>query len=323
MGRRGWIVAAMAFMVVLYCNPGLAQLYPTKSIRLIVMAAPGGGADALARNIGQKLSEALGQPVVVDNRGAGLGGMETVAHAAPDGYTLLLCGTSNLGIAPSLYAKLPYDPVKDYVPITQLASTPNILVVHPSVPAKSLKEFVAYVKANPNKINYASPNVGSNGHLSGGLLNEAAGIDMQHVPYKGAAQAVVDVLAGRVPVMISAMSAVVPHVKSGKLRALAVTGAQRVSAVPEVPTIAESGYPGFEASTWFGVLAPAGTPKPIVTRLNNEIVRILNIPDVRARLYDIGGFEFIGSTPEAFGSYIKTEIKKWEKVVKASGATAE
>ena len=323
MGRRRWIAAAMACMVAPYCNSGLAQSYPAKPIRFIVTGAPGGGADALARAISQKLSESLGQPVVIDNRAAGISGMEIVARAAPDGYTIMLTGVSNLCISPSLYAKLPYDSVRDYSPITQVASTPNIIVVHPSVPAKSLKEFIAYVKANPKKINFSSPNVGSNGHLTGELLNAAGGTDMQHVAYKGSAQAVIDVLAGRVPVMISAMSAVMPHIKSGKLRALVVTGAQRVLALPEVPTVGESGFPSFEATTWFGMLAPAGTPKPIVTRLNNEIVRALKIAEVRERLYDIGGFELVGSTPEAFGAYIKTELKKWEKVVKASGAIAE
>ena len=323
MGRRKWITAVMACVVALYGSSGLAQSYPTKPIRLLVTASPGGGADALARNVGQKLSELLGQPVVVDNRGTGFGAMETVAHAAPDGYTILLCGTSNLGIAPSLYDKLPYDPVKDYAPITQLAATPDIVVVHPSVPAQSLKEFIAYVKANPGKINFASANVSSNGHLSGEMLNTAAGLDMQHVPYKGTALAVVDVLAGRVPMMIGTMSVLVPLIKSGKLRALAVTGSQRVPSVPDVPTIAESGFSGFEVSTWYGILAPAGTPKPIVTRLNNEIVRILKIPEVRGRLYDIGGFTFVGSTPEEFSAYIKTEIKKWATVVKSSGATSK
>ena len=300
------------------------QPYPTKPIRFIVPFAPGGSTDTLARTVGQKLSDALGQQVVIDNRSGGNGniGMEIVARAAPDGHTIVLGYIANLGIGPSVFAKLPFDPVKDYAPITQLAASPNIFVAHPSVPAKSFKEFIAYAKANPNKINFASAAVASLGHLAGELLNASAGIQMQHVPYKGSGQAVIDLLAGQVQVMFSGMSSVMPHLKAGKLRPLAVTGAQRSPAVPEVPTIAESGFPGFEATAWYGVLAPAGTPKPVVIRLHDEIVRVLKMPDVKERLENVG-FELVGGTPEAFGAYIKTEIQKWAKVVKASGIKAE
>ena len=324
MTRRWWIAAAMAGTAVLYCMHGFAQSYPTKPIRFIVPFAPGGSTDTLARTVGQKLSDALGQQVVVDNRSGGNGniGMEIVARAAPDGHTIVLGYIANLGIGPSVFAKLPFDPVKDYAPITQLAASPNIFVAHPSVPAKSFKEFIAYAKANPNKINYASAAVASLGHLAGELLNASAGISMQHVPYKGSGQAVIDLLAGQVQVMFSGMSSVMPHLKAGKLRPLAVTGAQRSPAAPEVPTIAESGFPGFEATAWYGVLAPAGTPQRVVIRLHDEIVRVLKMPDVKERLENVG-FELVGGTPEAFGAYIKTEIQKWAKVVKASGIKPE
>ena len=279
--------------------------------------------DTLARTIGRKLGESLGQQVVVDNRAGGNGniGMEIVAHAAPDGYTIVLGYIANLGIGPSLQ-KLPFDPVRDFAPISQIAVSPNIFAAHPSLPAKTFREFIVYAKANPKKINYASAAVASLGHLAGELLNNAAGIEMQHVPYKGSGQAVVDLLAGQIQVMFSGMSSVMPHLKGGKLRALAVTGAQRSAATPEVPTIAESGFPGFEATAWYGVLAPAGTPKIIVTRLHDEIVGALKVPDVKERL-EMVGFELVGGTPEAFGAYIKSEIKKWAQVVKTAGIKAE
>ncbi len=300
------------------------QSYPNRPVRFIVPFAPGGSTDTLARTVGQKLGEALGEQVVVDNRSGGNGniGTDLVAHAAPDGYTILLGYIANLAIGPSLYAKLPFDPVKDLAPVTQLAVAPNILVVHPSVPAKNFKEFIAYAKANPQKVNFASAAVASPGHLAGELLNHAAGIHMQHVPYKGSGQAVVDLVGGQVQVMVSGMSSVMPHIKAGRLRALAVTGAQRSPAVPDIPTIAESGFPKFEATAWYGVLVPARTPKAIVTRLHDEIVRALKMPDVKERLESVG-FEIVGSTPEAFGAYIKSEIVKWAPVVKASGAKAD
>ncbi len=301
-----------------------ADTYPTRPVRFIVPFAPGGSTDTLARTLATKLAEALAQQVVVDNRAGGNGniGTDLVAHAAPDGYTILLGYIANLAIGPSLYAKLPYDPVKDFAPITLLAEAPNILVVHPSVPAKNFQEFIAYAKANPTKVNFASAAVASPGHLSGELLNLAAGIHMQHVPYKGSGQAVVDLVGGQVQAMVSGMSSVMPHIKAGRLRPLAVTGARRSSAVPDVPTIAESGFPKFEATAWYGVLAPARTPPAIVTRLHDEIVRALKLPDVRERLEYVG-FEIIGGTPAAFGDFIKTEIKKWAPVVKASGAKPE
>lgn len=318
------IVALLGAALLAGAAPAYTQSYPTKPVRLIVPFAPGGSTDTLARTIGQKLTESLGQQVVIDNRAGGNGniGMGIVAHAAPDGHTLVLGYIANLGIGPSLFANLPFDPVKDYAPITQLAVSPNLFVVHPSVPAKSFREFIAYAKANPKKINFASAAVASLGHLAGELLNTAAGIEMQHVPYKGSGQAVIDLLAGQVQAMFSGMSSVMPHIKAGKLRPLAVTGAQRSAAAPDVPTIAESGYPGFEAAAWYGVLAPAGTPRTVIVRLHDDIARVLKMPDVKERLENVG-FELVGGTPEAFEAYIQSEIKKWAKVVKASGVKAE
>ncbi len=300
-----------------------ADNYPSRPIRFIVPFAPGGSTDTLARTLSTRLSDALGQQVVVDNRSGGNGiiGHELVARAAPDGYTIVLGYIANLAIAPAL-GKLPYDPLKDFTPITQLAVAPNIMVVHPSVPAKNFKEFIAYAKANPHKVNFASAAVASPGHLTGEMINQRAGIEMQHVPYKGSGQGVVDVLAGQVQMMISGMSSVMPHIKAGKLRPIVVTGAQRSSAIPDLPTIAESGFPGFEATAWYGVLGPAGLPKPIVKRLHDETVAALKLPDVRERLNGVG-FEIVGGTPEQFAEYMKTETVKWAKVVKASGVKAE
>jgi tripartite-type tricarboxylate transporter receptor subunit TctC len=302
-------------------SAAMAQTYPTRPVRFVVPFAPGGSTDTLARTIGLKLADALGQQVVVDNRSGGNGniGMEIVAKSPPDGHTLVLGYIANLAIAPSLYAKMPYDPVKDFAPITQPASSPNVLTVHPSVQAKNLKELIALAKANPGKISFASTGVASVGHLTGELINNLAGIRMTHVPYKGSGQAVTDVLGGHVQAMFSGFSSTIAHIKSGKLRALAVTGAQRSPALADVPTIAEQGFPGVEATAWYGVLAPAGTPKPVIARLHGELVKILKQPDVVQRL-DALGFEIVGSTPEQFAAYIRSEIKKWAKVVKASGA---
>jgi tripartite-type tricarboxylate transporter receptor subunit TctC len=301
-----------------------AQTFPNRPIRFVVPFAPGGSTDTLARTMSQKLGEGLRQQVVVDNRSGGNGnlGMEITAHAPPDGYTIVLGYIANLGIGPSLYSKLPFDPIKDFAPITQIASSPNILVVHPSVPVKTFKEFIAYAKANPKMLNFASSAVASLGHLTGELLNRTAGIDMVHVPYKGSGQAVIDLVGGQIQSMFSGMSSVMPHIKAGRLRALAVTGAQRSPAVPDIPTIAESGFPGFEADSWYGVLAPAHTPRPIVNRLHDEIVRVLAMPEVKERLNSVG-FELVGSSPDEFAAYIKSEIPKWAKVVKISGAKAD
>lgn len=300
-----------------------AQAYPTRPVRFVVPYAPGGSTDTLARSIATVLADQLGQQVVVDNRTGANGdiGMTIVAKAPADGYTVVLGYIANLGIGPSLYEKMPYDPVKDFAPITQVAGAPNIFVIHPSLPAKNFKEFLAYTKANPKKVSFASAGVASVGHLTGELLNELAGTDMQHVPYKGSGQAISDLLGGHIKVMISGMSSTLSHVRGGKLLGIAVTSAKRSPSAPEIPTIGET-FPGVEASAWYGVLAPAGTPKPIITRLNKDIHKSLQDPGVVKRLANVG-FEITYGTPEQFASYIQSEIKKWAKVVKASGAKPE
>ena len=300
-----------------------AQNYPQRPVRFVVPYAPGGSTDTLARSMGTKLSELLGQQMVVDNRPGANGdiGMTLVARAPADGYTIVLGYIANLAIGPSLYAKMPYDPLKDFASITQVAGASNIFVTHPSLPAKNFREFIAYTKANPKKVNFASAGVASVGHLTGELLNDMAGIDMQHVPYKGSGQAISDLVGGHIKVMISGMASTLPHVRSGRLIGIVTTGLKRTPATPDIPTIAET-FSGFESSSWFGVLAPAGTPQPVVARLNADIHKSLQDPAVIKRLTGVG-FEITYGTPEQFTAYIKSEIKKWAKVVKASGAKPE
>jgi tripartite-type tricarboxylate transporter receptor subunit TctC len=297
-----------------------AQAYPSRPVRFVVPYAPGGSTDTLARTMGSRLTELLGQQVVVDNRPGASGdiGMTIVAKAPPDGYSIVLGYIANLGIGPSLYAKMPYDPIKDFSSITQVAGASNIFVIHPSLPAKNFKEFIAYTKANPKKVSFASAGVASVGHLTGELLNDMAGIDMQHVPYKGSGQAISDLVGGHIKVMISGMASTLPHVRSGKLVGIVTTGLKRTPATQDIPTIAET-FPGFESSSWFGVLGPAGMPKPVVMRLNADIHKSLQDPAVAKRLAGVG-FEITYGTPEQFTAYIQSEIKKWAKVVKASGA---
>jgi tripartite-type tricarboxylate transporter receptor subunit TctC len=319
-----WSLALLCAALAGLMPAAQAQQYPTRPIRFIVPFAPGGSTDTLARTLGVKLADALGQQVVVDNRSGGNGdlGMMIAAQAPADGHTLLLGYIANLAIAPSLNPKMQYNPVKDYAPITRIATSPNVMTANAGVPAKSLKDLVALAKAKPGAVNFASTGVASVGHLTGELLNTLAGMKMTHVPYKGGGAAIIGLLSGEVQVMFTGFSAAMPHIKSGKIRSLAVTGAQRSPALADVPTIAEQGFPGVEATAWYGVLAPAGTPRPVVTRLHGEIVRILKLPDVTQRLGNLG-FEIVGSTPEQLGAYIKAEIRKWEKVVKASGAKPE
>ena len=322
------VMRAFAFLVAAsfaaISTSSWAQPFPTKPIRFVVPFAPGGSTDTLGRVLGQKLSDSLGQQVVIDNRTGANGniGMEIVAKAPPDGHTIVLGYIANVAIGPSLYEKLPFDPIRDYEPITLLATSPNVLVAHPGVAVQNLKDVIALARAKPGQINYASASVASVGHLTGELLNQLAGMKMQHVAYKGSGQAVTDLLGGHIQLMFSGFSSTLPHIKSGKLRAIAQTGEKRSPALPDVPTIAESGFPKFEATAWYGVHAPAKTPKPIVGRLNAEFVKALKLSDVRERLGSLG-FEIAGSTPEAYGAYIRTEIKKWAKVVKASGARPE
>jgi tripartite-type tricarboxylate transporter receptor subunit TctC len=324
MMRQRALSKAFVTALMLHSTMAIAQLYPVKSIRLIVPFAAGGSSDTLARTLGQALSESFGQQVVVDNRpGAGGNiGMELAAKASPDGYTMVLADVANLAISPTLYAKLPYDPVRDYSPVNMPATSPNVMLVHPSVPATTLKELLTLAKEKPRKITYASAGVGQVGHLTGEMLNQLAGVEMVHVPYKGSSQAVIDLVGGHIQVMFSAFSSTLPHIKAGRLRALAVTSRTRSAAVPDVPTIAESGFPGFEAVTWYSVVAPARTPRDAIERLNGEILQALGAAQVKERL-SVLGFEIVGSPPDVLAAYIKSEIVKWAPVVKASGAKVD
>ncbi len=301
-----------------------AQQYPDRPIRLIAPFAAGGPSDIMARLVSQKLNESLGQPVVVDNRGGAGGsvGCEIAAKAAPDGYTLLLGSSGNLSVNPSLYAKLPYDPVRDFQPVTQLSAGPQMLVVHPSVAAKSVQELIALAKAKPGQLNFASGGTGTGNHLASELFKVTAGIDIVHVPYKGTGQALSDLIGGQVQMMMSSMLPAMPQVKAGKLRGLAVTSAKRTPVMPELPTIAESGMPGFETTSWHGILLPARAPKPIAARLHDELVKMLAQPDVRDRLAG-QGIDAIGNTPQEFAAYIRSETVKYAKVIKQAGIRAE
>jgi tripartite-type tricarboxylate transporter receptor subunit TctC len=292
-------------------------------VRFIVPSAAGGGTDIIARAVSLKLSEALGQQFVVDNRpGAGqMIGIELAAKAPPDGHTILMAA-STLAINPVMYKKVPYDPLRDFAPVTQAASLPNVLVVHPSLPVNSLAELIAYAKARPGELNFASAGIGTSPQMSIELLKSMAGIDMVHIPYKGTAPGVVDLLAGQVKVMAPNVLTALPHIKSGKLRALAVTSGKRSRALPEIPTVAEAGLPGYDSTQWYGVLAPAGTPREIVARLHGEIVRALRDPEVGKRL-EADGAEAVGSSPEEFSAFIRSETEKWAKVARAAGIKPE
>ena len=322
--RRAALSLAATLAILAPQASAAADAYPAKPIRFVVAFPPGGGTDIIARSIAQKLAERLAQQVVVDNRpGAGGNiGTDTVAKSAPDGYTMLMGSAGPLAINASLFASMPFDPVRDLAPVTLAASTPNVLVVHPSLRAATVNELIALAKARPGEINFASSGHGTPAHLAGELFNSMAGVKMVHVPYKGAAPALADLLGGQVQLMFSTMPPALPHVKDGKLRALAVTSSKRSRAMPELPTVDEVALPGFEANTWHGVVVPAGTPAAVVVRLNREIVAILHMPEVVARLSGQGA-EALGSTPEEFAAYIKSETLKWAKVVRDSGAKAE
>ena len=316
-----------AFVVALALVAGAAQAqtqtYPTKPIRWIVPFPPGGSTDLLARVVGQKLTESWGQTVVVENRGGAGGtlGAAEAARAPADGYTLFM-GAIHHTIATSAYPKLPYDFQRDFAPITIVAIVPNVLVVNPSIPAKTVPELIAHAKANPGKLTYGSAGMGTAHHLIGEVFNSRAGVDILHVPYKGSSPAVSDLIGGQISVMYDTVASCLPHVKAGKLRALAVATAKRSTALPDVPTIAEAALPGFEVTTWFGALAPAKTPKELVTKLNAEMVKILNMPDVQKRLLESGA-EPVGDTPEQMAARIKKETEEFGKVVKQAKIVAQ
>jgi tripartite-type tricarboxylate transporter receptor subunit TctC len=319
--RRQFLIAAGALLAAPLARAQGA--FPSKPIRIIVPASPGGAADILSRTIAQKLSDTWGQQVLVDNRtgAAGIIGAEAAAKAPNDGYTIMMGFAGVIAVNPSLYKILPYDSVKDFAPVTLVAMSPLMLVVHPAVPAYSVDELIALAKAKPGQLNFASTGSGSTQHLSAELFKSMADINMTHIPYKGSSLAYPDLLAGNVSLMFENMLSMLPNAKSGKVRALAVTGTKRSAAMPEVPTVAES-VPGFSAVGWYGVLAPAGTDATIVNKLSAEINRILKLPEVSERLSSLGA-EPTGSTPDEFAAHIRTEIAKWGKVVRESGARIE
>lgn len=316
--------AAIAGAGLLGNTAALAQAYPSKPVTIIVPFAAGGTTDILARIVGQALTTELGQPVVVDNRagaGGNIGG-QAAAKAPADGYTLFMGTVGTHAINASLYKKMPFDPVKDFAPLTRVANVPNLLVANPSQPFKTVPELIAYAKANPGKVNFGSSGNGSSIHLSGELFKSLAKVDMQHVPYKGSAPAVTDLLGNQIGIMFDNMPSAIQHVRSGKLVPLAVTTAKRSPELPNVPTIAEAGVPGYEATSWFGLFAPAGTPAPVVAQLNKAIVKVLNQPDVKKKINEQGA-EAHGETPEQFAAFIQAEGVKWSRVVKESGASMD
>jgi len=298
--------------------------YPSKPVRIVLPFPPSGPTDIVARLVGQKLSEALGEAVVIENRagGAGVIGATVAAKAAPDGHTMILGGITTFGIAPSLHKNLPFHPIRDFAPVTMATRQSIMLMTNPSLPVKSVKDFIAFARARPGKVDFGSSGPGGSGHMAGELFRMIAGVDIVHIPYKGAPPALADLMGGQIPTMFGTMLAAVPNVRSGRVRALAVTGAQRATALPEVPTFAEAGLPQYEASSWNGFLVPAGTPPAVIERLNTELVRILRSPEVQDRLV-ADGATASPSTPEAFGAFIKAEIAKWAKVVEAAAIRIE
>ena len=315
-----WLVVTLLSL----CLPVAAQVFPTKPVRIVVPFPPGGTSDATARLIAQRLTERWKQNVVVDNRGGAGGNIaaEHVARSAADGYTVLMGTHGTQAINVSLFAKLPYDPVRDFAPITLAITVPNLFLAHPSLPVRSMKDLVSLAKARPGELNFASAGYGTMPHMAGELLNLMAGVKMTPILYKGSGPALTEVLGGLVPLMIESLVTSLPHVKGGKLRAIAITSAQRNLAVADIVTVAEAGYPGYEGITWVGLLAPAATPRDITAALNSEIARILQTPDMQERLAAMGATPG-GGSPEAFASYIRSETVKWAKVVKAAGLKAE
>jgi tripartite-type tricarboxylate transporter receptor subunit TctC len=320
-GILQWTLGAMFACIAL---GAFAQSYPSRPIRLVVPFPAGGTTDILAREAAQKLTEALGQAVVVDNRPGAAGniGSDLVAKSAPDGYTLLMGTVGTHAINPSLYSKMPYDHVKDFAPVVLVAGVPNVLVVNPTLPVNSVADLIKLAKDKPGQINFASSGSGTSIHLSGELFKTMAGVDMTHVPYKGSSPALTDLIGGQVQIMFDNLPSALPQIKGGRLRAIAVTSLKRAPVLPDIPTINESGLPGFEASSWFGVLAPAGTPAAIVARINTEVNKWLQSADAREKLLGQGA-EAAGGSPERFANHIRAESEKWAKVVKVSGAKVD
>lgn len=321
---RRFALALAAVLTVASAHVAVAQTYPTKPIRLMVAFPPGGSTDLMARSLASELTKSLGQAVVVENKAGANGniGSGEVAKAAPDGYTLLLSGVGTNAINHSLYPSMPYDSMRDFEHITLLAEGPNVLLVNPNFPAKSVPELIALAKAQPGKLFYGSNGNGSSGRLAMEMLRQATGIDMVHVPYKGGGPSMLALIAGEVPMLFTNQDQALPQVKAGKVRAIGVASEKRNPAYPDVPTVAEQGVPGFAAVSWFGLSAPAKTPPEIIKRLHDETIKIINQPEFRARL-ESTGFVVVGNTPEQFRAFVKSENEKWGKAVKASGATVE
>lgn len=317
------LVAAVV-LALQYSHAAWAQVYPSKPIRMIVPFPPGGGNDILGRVLAAILTEQLGQQVVIDNRAgaSSIIGTEIGARAAPDGYTLLFSGTAGLSTNPVLHKKLPYDPIKDFAPVSMVGTAPQMLVVHPSVPVKTVKDLINLAKAKPGQLNFASSGIGTPTHLAGELFKHLAGVDIVHIPYKGGGPGLTDVLAGQVEFFFNGVSAVLPFVRAGKIRGIAVTCAQRTAVMPELPTISEAGLPGYELVNWYAVVAPAATPGRIITRLNREIQKALAIAEVKQRFLDLAA-DPLGSTPEELAGYTRRELAKWSKVIKAAGIKPE
>ena len=320
------VVCARLMAAAMACAAigGWAQPYPAKPIRIIVPFPAGGSADIMARVVGQKMSETWGQQVLIDNR-SGAGGniaADLAAKSAPDGYTLFLCTVGTHAVHQTLYEKLSFDPIKDFSAVAYIAGVPNVVVVHPSIPVKSVKELIGFIKARPGRINFGSSGTGSSVHMSGEMLKVMAGLDMTHIPYKGNPQAVTDLMAGQIELMITNMPSVIPYIQSGRLRALAVTTKARSPALPDLPTMEEAGLPGYESSAWFGLVSPAAVPRDIVSKLNAEVKRIVGLEDVKRNLASQGAYSLI-MTPDEFGAFMKAETAKWAKIVKASGARAD
>ena len=317
------IGAALAALLGLSATTANAQPFPSKPVKIIVPSTPGDGSDILARSIAQKLTERWGQSVIVENRpgAGGVVGTEASAKSPADGYTVIMGNAGSHAINQALYPKLSYDVVRDFAPITLVASAPNVFVVNPSVPARTVAEFIALAKKEPGKYSFASGGNGSSAHLNGEMLKSFAGIEMTHVPYKGSSPAITDVIAGQVQLMIGNLPPILPFIKSGKVRALGVTTTTRFAATPDVPPISET-VPGYESLAWFGLFAPAATPKDILTKWHGDVVAVLALPEIRERVAQLG-FDVVGNTPEAYAALVRGDIAKWQKVVKASGAKAD
>lgn len=304
--------------------PVSAQNFPVRSVRMIVPFPPGGGNDIVGRVLAQQLSDQLGQQVIVDNRGgaAGIVGAEIAARAAPDGYTLMLGGIASLAINPGLQRKLPYDPLRDFTAISLVGTGSNVLATHPSLPIRTVRQLIDYAKGRPGELSFASAGIGSSNHLAGELFRTMSGVQIVHVPYKGSGPAMAELLAGQVAISFAAISGVLPYLKDNRLRALAVTGAKRSAIAPDIPTVSESGLPGFEVVNWYSVVAPAATPLPLVQRLNAEVVKAIAAQEVRKRFFAVG-VDAESSTPAEYAAYNRNELEKWAKVIRAAGARPE